>query len=404
MKANELQLPNPVYEEQDKEAEAFETIRQILDLISQYNSLIICFDELDAFEVNDAGLTRAQVVASLTKDLFDNISSGVILSVMMPDTWKDKIKNFSEAAGIPARVSAAYPEPISLNYMDGDSIVSLVTLWLKEFYQEKNLVPPTSTYPFDGDKLKELGKQKPTVRRILRWCADNFSPIKIEDVFNGGNKESDSKEVKEQEDVSQVELAYRKEMAEELGDYMEDVALLEDSLFFGFSCLIGLTVEGVEIKDVTDVEPKRDNNGYINLKVVGKENGKAVKIGVSILQGSHGQGVTAGLKRLIQYKKFSLTRGCLVRSKKINSRWAAQGYLNQLLSKQLGGEWIVPKPEEVKSLIAILSVYEARNDYILSKEQIFDFVDKTGLAANNSLLREILSDPSGQIPTNTVEE
>ena len=123
-----------------------------------------------------------------------------------------------------------------------------------------------------------------------------------------------------------------------------------------------------------------------------------------IIQYSPGKAVTAGLKRLVQYKKFDITRGCIVRSKKINPRWAAQGYLDKLLSKELGGEWVMLKAEEVRPLIAILSVYNTRNDYGLSEEQIFDFIDKTGLAANNPLLKEILSVPSGQIPTDAVDE
>jgi hypothetical protein len=398
-KANELQLPNPEYDDQDKEAEAFETVRQILDLISEYNSLIICFDELDALEVNDAGFTRAQVVASFIKDLFDNISRGVIVSVMMPDTWKDKIKKFSEASGIPARVSATRPEPIALDYLSSDSLVSLVTLWLDDFYKERNLVPLNSTYPFEETKLRELGKQKPTVRKVLRWCADNFKTL---DGDKSDNSDGDGAEVKY--NPKQVKLAFEKELREDFGDYLEDLALLQDALWFGFFCLIDKTVEKVLVQEITNIEPKRDNGGYINFKVIGKENGKTVKIGVSILQESHGKGVTAGLKRLVQYKKFGLTRGCLVRSKNINPRWAAQGLLNQLLSRELAGEWVVLKPEEVKPLIAILSVYASRDDYDLSEEQIFDFVDETGLAVHNALLKEILSDPSGQIPTGVVDE
>lgn len=395
VKANELQLPNPEYNDQDKDAEAFETVRQILDLISEYNSLIICFDELDALEVNDAGFTRAQVVASFIKDLFDNIKRGVILSVMMLDTWKDKIKNFSEASGIPARVSAIQPEPIQLDYLNGESIIALVTLWLNDFYKERNLIPPNPTYPFEEEKLKELGKQKPTVRKILKWCGDNFNPNDIPHPIDDDPKPNNA--------IERVKLAFEKELAEDLGDYLEDLLLLQDALWFGFACLIDETIEGVLVQEIKNVEPKRDNGGYINFKIIGKENGKTVKIGVSILQESHGKGVTAGLKRLVQYKKFGLTRGCLVRSKKINPRWAAQGLLNQLLSQQLGGEWVVLKSEEVRPLIAIMSVY-ANNDYELSEEQIFDFVDETGLAVNNPLLKEILSNPSGQIPTDAVDE
>jgi hypothetical protein len=84
------------------------------------------------------------------------------------------------------------------------------------------------------------------------------------------------------------------------------------------------------------------------------------------------------LKRLIDYKKFDLTRGCLVRSKQISRNAAkAQGYLNQLLSSELGGEWVLLKNEDIKPLLAILQVQKAREDYEVSQEQIIDLLSKS---------------------------
>ncbi len=312
------------------------------------------------------------------------------MRMMYPPVNGYQIKKFSDASGIPARVSAAQPEPIPLEYMSSESIVNLVALWLEDFYKEKNLFPPTSIYPFEEAKIRDLGRQKPTVRKLLGWCADNFKPSGTA----GERKETTSK----------AELAFKKEIVENLGEYLEDVSLLQHAMKFSFSILGDKTVEGVKIQKVVDVEPKRDNADYISFRVIGTENGKAVKIGVSILQESHGKGVTAGLKRLIQYNKFDITRGCLVRSKTINPRWAAQGNLDKLLSTEFGGKWVMLKAEEVRPLIAILSMYDARNDYGLSEDEIKDFIDESGLVDNNPLLRQIMSAPSGQIPTDAVDE
>ena len=60
-KANELRLPS--------QNQSFDTVLQILALVSEYNELVICFDELDLPEVNDAGLYKSQVVAGLVKEL-----------------------------------------------------------------------------------------------------------------------------------------------------------------------------------------------------------------------------------------------------------------------------------------------------------------------------------------------
>jgi hypothetical protein len=167
--------------------------------------------------------------------------------------------------------------------------------------------------------------------------------------------------------------------------------------------VIGQTINVVTIERIEEVEPKRENKDYIDFKIVTKENGKTVKIGVSVLQQSSGNGVLAGLQRLVEYRKFGLNRGCLVRSKEIGSNATKSlEYLEQLRKKR--GEWVKFTGDNIKPLLAIRSVYQNLEDYELSEEQIFDFIAKRSLAANNYLIREILSDPSGQGPNGLVEE
>jgi hypothetical protein len=107
--------------------------------------------------------------------------------------------------------------------------------------------------------------------------------------------------------------------------------------------------------------------------------------------------------RLTNYEKFDLTRGCLIRSKekKILKRWDAYGYLNQLIEK-MGGEWAYLKAEDIRPLIDIYSIYQKRARYQLSEEQVLKFAKP--LILENTLLREILSDPSGEIDEETIEE
>lgn len=105
-KTAELELPN--LDKEDREANAFVTVLQILSLIGDNNALLICFDELEGADLNDAGFTKAQVVAELVKNLFDslNLASGsrgvVLLTVMLQDTWTRKIKTLP--GGIPYRI------------------------------------------------------------------------------------------------------------------------------------------------------------------------------------------------------------------------------------------------------------------------------------------------------------
>jgi hypothetical protein len=94
----------------------------------------------------------------------------------------------------------------------------------------------------------------------------------------------------------------------------------------------------------------------------------------------------------------------LVRSKNINQgATQARELLRKLLTEK-GGEWVGLQKQDIKPLLAIWFVFENQNSYELKDEQIFDFLEKTQLVINNPLIREILSDPSGQEPTNLTDD
>ena len=67
-KANELRLPS--------QRRSFDAVLQILDIVSYFYELVICFDELDVSEFNEPGLHKSLVVAGLVKDLFENLNRG----------------------------------------------------------------------------------------------------------------------------------------------------------------------------------------------------------------------------------------------------------------------------------------------------------------------------------------
>ena len=82
-------------------------------------------------------------------------------------------------------------------------------------------------------------------------------------------------------------------------------------------------------------------------------------------------------------------------------------YLEPLILE--GGEFVELKEEEIKPLLAIRSVYQKREvDYGLNEEQIVQFIANKGrdyeLGASNPLLKEILSDPSYQVPDDVIED
>jgi len=365
--------------------DTYKSFCQILDLISDYRTPLICFDELDVAGCDQEGFTRAQVVASLVKDLYNQIKSGVVLTTMYPATWETQIAYMQDANAVIDRMAEfSSGKPIALRNLNYDEVVALVSQRLKPFYDDRGISPPYPVYPFDENELRRLGKQGLTAREVLTWCAEKLKP---------GVKDN------------RVELAYNEELenlTNLLDDNTDNKTKLAQALIFGFERIIDKTIEGVKVKTIeAPISPKTN---HIDFKIIGEEDGNEVKIGVAVIQYSGKQAITTALKQLKDYIRFKINRGCLVRSKEIPSNaQEAEQHLDELL-KQKGGEWVKLKEEEIKPLIAIRAVYEKCDSLDLSESQIFKFITEQNLIANNPLIREILSDPSGQVPENLVSE
>ncbi len=93
-----------------------------------------------------------------------------------------------------------------------------------------------------------------------------------------------------------------------------------------------------------------------------------------------------------------------MRSKNINPGAALARQHLRILLKEKGGEWVGLQSQDIKPLLAIYFVWSNKDSYELTEEQIFDFIEEKQLAINNPLIREILSDPSGQEPTNLTDD
>jgi hypothetical protein len=378
----------PEQQTEDHEIEAFSRIRQILDLLGAYGVPVICFDELDGTEAVDeenitvAGFTRAMVVASLAKDVYNSLRKGVILTSMYEKTWKEEFQGAYTFTATTDRIAQKKVELIPLREED---TILLVTHWLNKFYTSNNLQPPYALYPFNEEKLREQGKERPTVREILNWCADNLPsgpPI----------------------DPMKALAKIYQETYSSLEDFRDDNDLISNSLKFCFNHLTNRTIEGVSIHEIIgEVRPK-SHRGNIQFKILGKENGSIVKIGVSVAQHSHGKSVGSVLKYIVQYETFDLTRGCLVRNKSIASHWSvAQEHLGNLVNN-LGGEWISFEDEELKPIIAIYLMYKQMDLENINKDDFYKFIDENHPLEKNILIKDILSDPSGKSPTNVIDE
>jgi hypothetical protein len=322
---------------------------------------------------------------------------------MFKSIWMQQIKQFfalndgymiGNVGSVIDRISTATKgEPLSLQPINGKSILELVSFWLEEFlYKPRQLKPHDSVYPFTVEKLEEVAKSRPTIRETLDWCYKEYKKI----------QETIVKDPKEQ-----YQLA-RQQTKPDITDYLEDNDFLANTLKFGFEQLInqpleGVTASGEKLKRVIIDSVESIDNKWVKFKLNGIENeSKRFTIGVAVIQNQTATPVKAGLKELVKYSKFGLTRGCMVRSpdKKINKNTQAYQLLEQLTTK-LGGEQAPLHPEEIQPLIEIYSIYQNCQSFGLTEEQVKEF--SQGEIANNPLLQEILSDPSGKIDEYTLD-
>ena len=399
-KAVELKLPT--------QRQSFNSIVQILKCISQFNQLVICFDELEDDNCNSSnGLKVAQSVAYFVKKLFEHIHRGVILTTIHPGIWKRNIKD-----ALPKSVlerMAAHGKPYELDYMDSKAVVELVSFSLEGFYRSKGIIPPDTVYPFEKNTLEELGRERPTARQVLEWCKQNFDSFIPNKDFQYQHQPLQEEHETLEKEMVKVKDAFDLEKGSIMDSFWEQNKQIGNALLFSFQRLISQSLEGVEVSEETDrVKVRGGKDPYLNFKIIGKDNESDICIGVAVLQDDGGRGLGAGFKRLLDKRgEFNITRGCLVRSQeKPLNRYFRDNYLEPLIHAQ-GGEWVDLISEDIRSLIAIWNVYRKRDEYELTEDQIFEFIKNADpellLGIHSPLLLEILSAPTHQVP-DTIDE
>lgn len=398
--AIDLRLPSNGKSEQEREANALSVVAEILSLIEEYRAVLICFDELDTIAADGNGFPTVSVIADLVRKLFSSVRQShnaqgfIILTVLLPDLWTLLTQTRETSID---KVST-YGKAIDLKNIDIDSLVELTSLWLGQFYKAKNLVPPTSIYPFEKDELIQYAKRGPYVREALKWCATQINE-KCIGVIDPGPITPKEK----------LKRAYRNALEQLSNDYLDDNDAIASVLSFCFQKIIdiekinNMLIENVVVKGIEEVMPKAKNNGYINFKLVGVENDETVTIGVEVLQQTHGLSVGAGFRRLLDRETFGLSRGCLVRSRerKLKRNWDSYEYYQQLIAQ--GGEWVDLKEDEIKPLLALQYVYDHHEKFDLTVKRLDSFAFTQKLLTENPLIKEILSRPAGNLSEEALE-
>ena len=386
-----MKLSNKSFKDEERESEALKRAMQLLRIASEYKSVVICFDELDAIKHNKHATGTADVVADLIKTLHNGLdkvecrNSILILSLWVSDKFRQT--GFHSNYGLIERICSLADlkkEPISLdkNLLNEETGLRLVDFWLDKL-NAKN--PENPYHPLGSEeKIRHFCKNRPNPRQLWRWCAENWIEI------DGGDPPP----------PVDLELIYQSLIGDEYSQLMEDEPLIVESLMFGLNKAINQTVEKVLIKKIT-IQPR---NAKFQFKIEGIEDGKSVSIGVGVCQSAKAATVGAMLLRLLEYPRYKLTRGCLVRSenKRISKKTQAFENLTKLTSAPFNGEFVPLKYDEIVEAYALLLLSQHPEIATLSSDEVDQFI--TEKAINNGLIKEILSDPSGEIPASVISQ
>lgn len=278
-------------------------------------------------------------------------------------------------SGIPDRVGQW---PVTAKPPTAEQMVELVKLRLFWFHKEKklNLDAYPSLYPFDENDIKGLASKAAGVRSLMNWCADKF-------VESGLVPPADP----------------RKKFLEVYNDLLSNITVPQnddDKLAAIIACGMKMVPGGGTANVViTNVDFFNSPSHDLHFTISGYDSlqNKRVKIGVRVCETPTAKTFNAVMKRLLNYEKHSITRGCLVRSTNVPKSWKLGKQLRDQLEINQGGEVVALKKDEIKPLIAIQTIYDEAANYGFSDEQVVNFVKELRLAADNGLICEILSAP-----------
>ncbi len=384
--AKTLGLPN------DRETDSLACAFDLLNLIVRYKTVVICFDELDAPAVCPrTGNTLAQVIASLAKDLRNNVNRLVILLSIFTETLRDQFTTDAQGGA-----SDRFERKIMLEALNEQASLALIEHRLLNFYKQHNVVPPHSFYPFEKDKLIGVfSKERATARQVLRWCEANFTPPP-------GLKG----QVIPPPPDNTVEEYYQQHLQDVQSNFESvEVDLLNNSekitkaLRFAFDHLIDQVVDEIRVFEVIDEQ----DNVYkeivpfkLRVRRAENKNGPFTFIGIAVVQKT-GVALTNTLKKLTEFNKLPQTRVCLIRSEDIGGKNAREHALNII---QNGGEWVQFHTDHIIPILALqsfLDKFGQDDQETLNEKQIWEYVNQERILIDKSLIQEILSRPETKV-------
>jgi hypothetical protein len=392
--AKTLGLPN------DRETNSLAYAFDLLNLIIQYKTIVICFDELDAPAVCPrTGNTLAQVIASLAKDLRNNVNRLVILLSIFKETLRDQFTTDAQGGA-----SDRFERKIMLEALNEQASLALIEHRLLNFYEQHNVVPPYSFYPFEKDKLiSDFSKERATARQVLRYCEAHFTPPEphVVDKTNGGGitppppPPPDPVEEYYQQHLQNVQSDFDRLEA----NLLDDAEKITKALRFAFDHLIGQVVDEMKIFAVIDEQDQAYKDVVpfkVKVRKADSQKGHFAFIGIAVVQKKLNS-LTNALEKLVKFNEFNQTRVCLIRSEDIGGN-KARGYALEIIQK--GGEWIQFHTDHIIPILALqsfLDKFGQDDQETLTEKQIWEYVSQKQILIDNPLIQEILSKPETRV-------
>ncbi|KAF3888961.1 MULTISPECIES: P-loop NTPase fold protein [Nostocales] len=368
----------PEFPSEEKEEKSIWMIQQICR-ISEIASfpVVICFDQLDcAGTDSDCGDSPAETVAKCIDQIYFLCSNVILICCVISDTWRE-IEQMG--SGIPDRVGQWL---VTAKPPAAEQIVELVKLRLDWFYKKNNLNAHDypDLHPFQEDQIKKIANEAAGVRSLMKWCAEQFEQIEGRRPPNPINRK-------------------KTEFLDTYNDLLNRIYIPikdDDKLATIIACAMRMIPNGgTENVVVTEVLINNNSLHELHLTVCGYDclHQRNVKIGVRVCETTTGNTFNAVIRRLLDYSKHGITRGCLVRSTDIPRNWKVGNQLKDQLVNQQGGEVVVLKRNEIKPLVAIQTIYEQAENYCFDKNEVINIVKELRLVADNPLICQILSAP-----------
>lgn len=345
--------------------------------------VLICFDQIDNRNTidNDSGDSPPEIVASCVDRIYFQCSNIIIICCLLNDAWTD-IKQMG--SGIPDRVAE---RPVIAKPATVQQMKELVQQRLDWFYQKNNLNKNDfpQLYPLNENQIKQIASEAAGVRDLMKKCAEHF----------------ESGEMKEQ--VIQSENPFEKKKKEFQDTYEDllakiDISIKDDDRLAAIiaCCMKMIPSSGTENVVIQQVNKINHNSNDLQLIVSGYDSKQNchVKIGIRVCESTDGNTFNRVIKKLLNYQNYGITRGCLVRSTPIRRTWKSGTKLKEQLENDQKGEVVVWKKDEMKPLAAIQEIYQQAENYGFSKQEVIEIVKQLKIAADNSLIREILSAPT----------